>query len=185
MSPDEEGDDYEEVRRSRRAKTKPIKFWLGEKLEYAEYQPGRHNQVPVIAGIRRIPEIDLPRKRRTQQKSRSKSRKLHSEEPEQLILAGNPEDGWDDETDPMGVVVDYDTREEISRRELNFYFDSVFSFAVMLTWSLGIAFTSAMVVPKGTQKGQFSFQKIFSDKQFVAAGQLVIPVGGNKPKKII
>ena len=28
----------------------------------------------------------------------------------------NPEEGWDDDTDPTGVVLDYLTREEVSRR---------------------------------------------------------------------
>lgn len=30
----------------------------------------------------------------------------------------NPEEGWDDDTDPMGVVLDYLTREEVARRKL-------------------------------------------------------------------
>lgn len=31
-------------------------------------------------------------------------------------LMWNPEEGWDDDTDPTGIVLDYITREEVSRR---------------------------------------------------------------------
>lgn len=46
-----------------------------------------------------------------------------------------------------------------------------------------IAFTSSMVDPKLTEKGHFLYQRIFADEKFVAAGQLVIPGKGEKPKK--
>lgn len=114
----EPSDDEEEVRRSRRAKIKPIRFWLGEKVEYAPWQAGTGRQTPLIAGIRRVPEVPtMPlRKRKPQPKGRSRSRKLASEEPEALLV-GNPEDGWDEETDPMGIVLDFDTNAEVQRRK--------------------------------------------------------------------
>lgn len=40
-----------------------------------------------------------------------------------------------------------------------------------------------MVDPKLTEKGHFLYQRIFADEKFVAAGQLVIPGKGEKPKK--
>jgi hypothetical protein len=40
-----------------------------------------------------------------------------------------------------------------------------------------------MVVPKLTEKGHFLYQRIFADEKFVAAGQVVIPANGEKPKK--
>lgn len=47
----------------------------------------------------------------------------------------------------------------------------------------GIAFTSKMVSPKPAANNEFAFQKIFGDGEFIAAGQLLIPVGGKKPSK--
>lgn len=47
----------------------------------------------------------------------------------------------------------------------------------------GVAFTSKMVTPKPAANNEFMFQKIFGDGDFIAAGQLIIPVGGKKPSK--
>jgi centromere protein C len=40
-----------------------------------------------------------------------------------------------------------------------------------------------MLKPKPAANADFSFQKIFGDGNFMAAGQLVIPPGGSKPTK--
>lgn len=40
-----------------------------------------------------------------------------------------------------------------------------------------------MVTPKATANGDFLFQKIFGDGDFIAAGQLIIPPDGKKPSK--
>ena len=40
-----------------------------------------------------------------------------------------------------------------------------------------------MVTPKPAANNEFAFQKIFGDGEFIAAGQLLIPVGGKKPSK--
>jgi len=74
----------------------------------------------------------------------------------------NDEAGWDENTDPHGIVVDFVTGEEVSRR---------------------VAFTAAMVTPKWTSNEQFMFQKIFGDDEFIAAGQIIIPPGKQKPSK--
>ena len=47
----------------------------------------------------------------------------------------------------------------------------------------GLAFTSKMVIPRPAANNNFAFQKIFGDGEFIAAGQLIIPVGGKKPSK--
>jgi centromere protein C len=46
-----------------------------------------------------------------------------------------------------------------------------------------IVFTAKMVAPTLTDKGHFLYQRIFTDEKFVAAGQLIIPGKGEKPKK--
>jgi centromere protein C len=76
--------------------------------------------------------------------------------------------GWDDSTDPEGLVFDYVTQEEVRRR---------------------IAFTSSMVTTKpassksGKVNSTFRFQKIFTDGDFMAGGILEIPVNEKKPLK--
>ena len=40
-----------------------------------------------------------------------------------------------------------------------------------------------MVNLKQAAEQDFKFQKIFGDGEFIAAGQLIIPVGGKKPNK--
>jgi len=48
---------------------------------------------------------------------------------------------------------------------------------------LGVAFTSKMLNPRQTANGDWSFQKVFGDADFIAAGVLVIPPKGRKPSK--
>jgi centromere protein C len=48
---------------------------------------------------------------------------------------------------------------------------------------LGIAWTAKMVEPKMSTRNDWSFDKIFNDGDFIAAGQLVIPPKGRKPSK--
>jgi hypothetical protein len=48
----------------------------------------------------------------------------------------------------------------------------------------GIAYTAAMMEPEAANStNTFSYQKIFSDDDFIAAGVLVLPVDGEKPMK--
>ncbi|KAG8836336.1 hypothetical protein FRC17_005622 [Serendipita sp. 399] len=167
VSPSEDEEEDEGVRRSRRARIAPVKFWLGEKLEYDPWRPGSNRQVPTIIGVRRVPEQTVSlvrRKRRPQQKGRSKSRRLDSEEPP---LSRNQsvvpiEDGWDAETESTGVVLDWDTKEEIEKL---------------------IVYTSNQVEPQWTDKKDFRYQRLFTEEKFVAAGEVIIPPHGTKPKK--
>lgn len=121
VSPSEDEQEEEEgVRRSRRARIAPVKFWLGERLEYEQYQPGDSRQVPTIIGVRRVPEpvhASLSRrKKKGQTKGRSRSRKLDSEEPQSRAVSIMRDDsGWDDDTEPIGRVLDYETNDEVER----------------------------------------------------------------------
>jgi centromere protein C len=181
--PSEEEEEAVGTRRSHRAKLAPLKFWLGEKLEYDTWKPGKSTVVPTILGVRRVPEHheSLQRKkRRSRQQSRSKSRRLQTEEPESDAEVVIYKD-WDIDTDPKVNVVDYETGEMVEKRE------SILLPRLLLalanTEYAVVAFTKAMVVPKFTAKAHFKYQRIFSDERFFAAGQLVIPKGGEKPKK--
>lgn len=40
-----------------------------------------------------------------------------------------------------------------------------------------------MISPKSAQANKYSFQKVFGDGNFFAAGQLIIPPGEEKPPK--
>jgi centromere protein C len=47
----------------------------------------------------------------------------------------------------------------------------------------GIAFTENMLSLKSAENDSFSFQKVFNDGEFLAAGILEIPAGGAKPSR--
>lgn len=46
-----------------------------------------------------------------------------------------------------------------------------------------MAYTAKMITPKAAQANKYSFQKVFGDGNFFAAGQLIIPPGEEKPPK--
>lgn len=165
---DEEDEDI--VRRSRRVKYAPVKYWLGEKLEYDTYRPGSNRQVPKILGVRRVPEPQAAplskRKRRPQQKARSKSRRLETEERESELPRGRSvahmEEGWDAETRQTGIVIDYKTNEEVRKT---------------------IVYTAGMLDPQPARKGEFLSHRLFDNERWMAAGYLIIPPNGEKPRK--
>ncbi|KAK0539400.1 mitotic fidelity of chromosome transmission- protein [Tilletia horrida] len=73
-----------------------------------------------------------------------------------------PEDGWDEETDQMGIVWNVDTGEETTRR---------------------IACQRDEVKTRKVFNSEFKFEKVFGVDDFMAAGVIEIPVGGSKPVK--
>jgi centromere protein C len=46
-----------------------------------------------------------------------------------------------------------------------------------------VAYTARLISPKAAQANKYSFQKVFGDGNFFAAGQLIIPPGEEKPPK--
>ncbi|GJE87017.1 CENP-C like-domain-containing protein [Phanerochaete sordida] len=149
------------LRRSKRKRYAPLDWWRCEKVVYGRRESG--NQfVPTIKEIRRIPKEEVQplgakHKRRRKPNSKGKA----SVEPEPPIF-WNPEEGWDDETNPMAVVTDFVTGKESETR---------------------VAFTAGMVSLRDAANANFKFQKMFSDGSFLAAGQLLIPPEGSKPTK--
>ncbi|KAI5116067.1 hypothetical protein M0805_005580 [Coniferiporia weirii] len=157
------------VRRGTRTRYKPLEWWRCEKVVYGRRDSGV-SMVPVIKDIIRLPkEIPEPlaHSGRRSSKPRSRSKPYgDAEENEEgeggEMIAFNPEEGWDDLMDPHGVVLDYQTGQEVQRR---------------------LAFTAKMVIPRTAANNDFAYQKIFGDGEFIAAGQLILPVGGKKPSK--
>ncbi|KAI0373070.1 hypothetical protein BV20DRAFT_853089 [Pilatotrama ljubarskyi] len=159
LTPDDANADG--VRRSKRMRYSPLAWWRLEKVVYGRRESGT-SLVPSIKEIHRIPQVKpepLGKKKRGGQ--RKKSRTV---EPEvQQVVVYDPEEGWDDETDPYCNVIEYgEDGKEVTRR---------------------VAFTSKMVAPKAAAQGAFYFQKIFGDGDFLAAGQLIIPPRSTKPTK--
>ncbi|THH23100.1 hypothetical protein EUX98_g8078 [Antrodiella citrinella] len=152
------------LRRGARTRYAPLDWWRLEKVVYGRRESGPC-LVPNIKEIHRIPKEEViplgiyGKKARKQ--SRSAKSKTRSVEPE-LAPDFNPEEGWDDDTQEKGVVLDYEKGIEVEKR---------------------IAFTAKMLNLRPAANNDFAFQKIFGDGNFIAAGQLVIPVGRQKPTK--
>ncbi|KAF8237718.1 hypothetical protein L208DRAFT_1375521 [Tricholoma matsutake] len=166
----ENRDVREGVRKSTREHYKPLEWWRGEKLVYGRPRGHSSNSglvlVPPIREIIRIPKEEPEplgsKRKRNGGRGRSKS-KATEEVQVKMVPVDNPEEGWDDETDPYCTVLDYPTREEVRRR---------------------VAFPSGMLNPRPTANGDWSFEKVFGDGDFIAAGVLIIPPKGRKPSKV-
>ncbi|CAE6437432.1 unnamed protein product [Rhizoctonia solani] len=159
------------VRRSQRERFSPLEWWRGEKFVYGRSPDPEEGPllVPLIKAIERPPKpptVALTKKGHKKGGRRVKVKK--EEEQEEVELGGGvfgaprtEEDGMDEETEELGIVMDYATGREVERR---------------------IAFPGARVDFNPTD-GPFCFQKIFGDSDFFAAGVMKIPVGGRKPNK--
>ncbi len=89
--------------------------------------------VPVIKDIIRLPK-DLPEPLGTTKGKRSKPRsKRESQAPEPQVVIYNPEEGWDDATDPHGIVLDYVHREEVQRRKFYLFLHWAKSKIIIMT----------------------------------------------------
>lgn len=115
----------EGVRRSTREHIKPLEWWRGERYVYGRDRsttPGPVYVAPIkeIMRIPKEPAIPLGSKRkRSSGRARSKSRMV-----EQPPVGYNPEEGWDDNTSDIGVILEYPGGEDKERRE---QIQSVFS----------------------------------------------------------
>ncbi|KZS92465.1 hypothetical protein SISNIDRAFT_455662 [Sistotremastrum niveocremeum HHB9708] len=168
LSPEPE--ETEGLRRGKRLRYAPLEYWRCEKVVYGRRESGRH-VVPIIKEIVRLPKEEpapisnKPRSKRGPSSRRSQSvTKGHDDDEREVIHipAEVPEAGWDEKTEPYGVVLDYTSGVEVKRR---------------------VAFTSAMIKPEKAAGAEYSYQKIFGDGNFMAAGQLEIPPKSAKPAK--
>ncbi|KAF5323945.1 hypothetical protein D9611_008285 [Ephemerocybe angulata] len=204
-----ENRDYREgVRRSTREHYKPLEYWRGEKVVYGRDNVQKKVLVPTITEIIiRIPkEPPAPLGKRKRGRSRSKSMAPTSKtggstgagagaaaalriwrrggtttRPRiRLVTSRRMRDSfWPARAQenlrahlahrrpvtglPSNAkVLDYRTGQEVERR---------------------IAWTARMVNPQPVANNSWSFDKIFGDADFIAAGQLVIPPKSRKPSK--
>lgn len=112
VSEDENG-----LRRGKRMRYKPLDWWRCEKVVYGRRDSGT-SYVPTIKEIRRLPKEEvqpLGAKHKRKRPPRSKSQSVTVEPG--VLEKYNPEEGWDDDTDPMGVVLQYPTDQEVTQRE--------------------------------------------------------------------
>ncbi|OCH93832.1 hypothetical protein OBBRIDRAFT_817567 [Obba rivulosa] len=152
----QEDDDASGLRRGKRVRYAPLEWWRQERAVYGQRETDSV-VVPIIKEIRRIPKEEPKplgaKYRRAKRRGRSKT-------VDELVY--NPEEGWDEGTEPDGECIDYETQ-EVTRRRL--------------------AYTTSMVSQRWTIQKEFMFEKIFSDGDFVAAGMLTIPPEKQKPTK--
>ncbi|KAF7331878.1 Methionine aminopeptidase [Mycena kentingensis (nom. inval.)] len=161
------------VRRSKRVPIAPLEWWRLEKYEYG----GREESegpllVPHIRAIVRMPKepvVPLGARKRSRRRSKTPAGdnggkvKIVEKIVEVHVDNSNPEEGWDDETETQAMVKSFPDGEEVLRR---------------------IGFTAKMFKPTEAQgSSQWSYQRIFGDGDFIAAGQIVIPPNGRKPSK--
>ncbi|KAG2749841.1 hypothetical protein P692DRAFT_20832737 [Suillus brevipes Sb2] len=148
---------HDGVRRSRRHRYKPLEYWRQEKVVYGGDRSGLI-LVPQIKEIVRIPQ-EPPK---PLGKAGRKRKRTGSERAKSMPEPFDPEEGWDDDTQESGVVIDYVTEEPVLRR---------------------IVYTAKKIDPKPAAGAGWFFQKIFGEGDFIAAGVLRIPPQGRKPSK--
>ncbi|KAH9981386.1 Mif2/CENP-C like-domain-containing protein [Lactifluus volemus] len=147
------------LRRGKRLRYEPLEWWRCEKVVYGRRDPGKVTYVPTIKEIVRIPK-DLPKPLGGTHKGKRRGTRGKTEETVSVV---NPEDGWDDKTATNGVVIDWFTGNEVSRR---------------------LAFPGRMVQHRPAANNDFFFTKVFGDGEYIAAGQLRIPPNKHKPSKM-
>lgn len=162
------------VRRSRRHRYKPLEYWRQEKVVYGRPDSGL-TLVPQIKKIIRIPQ-EPPK---PLGKTARKRKRAGSERAKSNPQSYDPEEGWDDETEEFGVVIDYSTHEPVSRRA----YSSIKHLPLLIGAVSGIVYTAKKVDPKPAAGGGWFFQKVFGEGDFIAGGVLRIPSNGRKPSK--
>ena len=156
------------LRRGRRYRYAPLDWWRLEKVVYgADHDEAQDDDeederdkpitlVPPIKAIIRVPQEPVEPLGKKHKKRRGKSVTV---DPESVPF---PEVGWDKDTEPYGHVVDYTTQEEVRRK---------------------VAFTTRMSRDVPAKKADYSYQKIFSEGDNVAAGHIQLEPGAEKPNK--
>ena len=172
----------EGLRRGKRHRIAPLDWWRGERALYGKPDEPTGDALtgvvaPVLKQVIRVPrapgEGTFSGMRRFRAKpagyaqpgrppgSRNYVPRLspveEDEDDEEEAAAA-----WEADTDPYGRVMDADTNTEVTMR---------------------IACTAAGIRPRPAFNQAFSYEKIFGISDFMAAGVLVIPEGGEKPAK--
>lgn len=169
----------EGLRRGKRHRIAPLDWWRGERALYGKPDEPTGDALtgvvaPVLKQVIRVPrapgEGTFSGMRRFRAKpagyaqpgrppgSRNYVPRLSPVEEDEDDEAA----AWEADTDPYGRVMDADTNTEVTMR---------------------IACTAAGIRPRPAFNQAFSYEKIFGISDFMAAGVLVIPEGGEKPAK--
>ncbi|EIM89667.1 uncharacterized protein STEHIDRAFT_166024 [Stereum hirsutum FP-91666 SS1] len=160
--PDEPEADESGLRRGTRRRYAPLDWWRLEKVVYGRRDSGV-TLVPTIKDIIRIPkEPPQPLSKAGRKRGGSTRAKSKTADGGEVVTVWNPEEGWDDETEQNGIVLEWGSGVPVQRR---------------------LAYTATMIKPKPALNNDFYFQKVFGDGEYIAAGQLMIPPGGHKPSK--
>lgn len=105
------------VRRGARVRYAPLDWWRNEKVVYGRRGSGGACLVPSIKEIRRIPkEEPLPLGKHAKKRGRSTRSRSKTVEVQEEDFDIAPEDGWDDETSPEGIITAFPNGEEITKR---------------------------------------------------------------------
>jgi len=171
----------EGLRRGKRHRIAPLDWWRGERALYGKPDEPTGDALtgvvaPVLKQVIRVPrapgEGTFSGMRRFRAKpagyaqpgrppgSRNYVPRLSPVEEDEDDEAEAA--AWEADTDPYGRVMDADTNTEVTMR---------------------IACTAAGIRPRPAFNQAFSYEKIFGISDFMAAGVLVIPEGGEKPAK--
>ncbi|KAG8893830.1 hypothetical protein FRB99_001679, partial [Tulasnella sp. 403] len=158
-----EDEEIDGVRKSKRHRYRPLEFWRGE---HAVIRRPRRNDppVPIITEIIRVPEEHvepLGKKHKRRGATKPPSSRGPGRPPKEVYM-DDPEEGWDEGTASDAMVMDYDTKEVIKQV---------------------VAKTRAMLDPKTPPGQEYSFEKVFTDAEFIAGGVLNLPKGARKPPK--
>ncbi|PKI82551.1 mitotic fidelity of chromosome transmission- protein [Malassezia vespertilionis] len=166
------------LRRGKRHRIPPLDWWRGERALYGRTGANENAPLlsfgmvaPVLKEVVRVPrrpdEGTFAGMRRFKPKPAGYQGPgrppLHRQPTEHAVSsARHAEPGMDEETDPFGQVYDADQGMDVTMR---------------------IACTSSDMRPRPAFNQQFLYEKVFSLGEFMAAGVLVIPGGGEKPTK--
>lgn len=145
-----------------------MEWWRLEKVVYGnDYDEGQDEDkedegdkpvtlVPPIKAILRVPQEPVEPLGKKHKKRRGKSLTVDPESPP------FPEAGWDKDTEAYGQVLDYATKQDVRRR---------------------IVFATHMTREVSAKKADYSYQRIFSEDDNIAAGHICLEPGAEKPNK--
>lgn len=180
-------DNPQGLRRGKRHRIAPLDWWRGERALYGRPEAPAETDAPsglvapvlkevirvprapgegTFSGMRRFrvkPPVYVPADHPPSYAEHAEETDDETEDVSRIgMMLRPPEEGWDEDTDPYGRVVDADEGTEVTMR---------------------IACTAKGIRPRPAFNQKFSYEKIFGIGDFMAAGVLVIPQGGEKPTK--
>lgn len=113
--------DQSGLRRGTRRRYAPLEWWRLEKVVYGRRDSGV-TLVPTIKDIIRIPkEPPQPLGKAGRKRGGSTRAKSKTADGGAVVTVWNPEEGWDDETEQNGIVLEWGSGEPVQRRAFLFF----------------------------------------------------------------